>query len=131
MLIFADVQLDTAKTQRMSEEEHTKLLAAGKCFGCKNTGHWYRDCPERPKCQDKNRKGTPKPWPKPKAWAADTFASIEEMSSEEEEEEKTSMTADAPLAYSRQSLAAAIKELSMQDHEDLLDTVALNSDQDF
>jgi len=41
------------------------------------------------------------------------------------------MTADAPLAYSRQSLAAAIKELSMQDHEDLLDTVALNSDQDF
>ena len=51
--------------------------------------------------------------------------------SSEEEEEGTSVAADAPPAYSRQSLAAAIKKLSMQDCEDLLDTVALDSDQDF
>jgi len=51
--------------------------------------------------------------------------------SEEEEEEETSTTADAPPAYSRWSLAAAIKKLSMQDREDLLDMVALDSDQDF
>jgi len=52
------------------------------------------------------------------------------MSSKEEEEE-TRTTADTPPAYSRRSLAAAIKKLSIQDQEDLLDTVALNSDQDF
>ena len=53
------------------------------------------------------------------------------MSSKKEEGEETSTAVTTPLAYSRQSLAAAIKKLSMQDHEDLLDTVALDSDQDF
>jgi len=55
------MQLDAAKTERMSEEECMKLLAAGKCFGCKNPGHQYRNCPERPACQGKKRQGTPKP----------------------------------------------------------------------
>jgi len=58
---YDPMQLDAAKMQRMSEEECMKLLAAGKCFGCKNTRHQYRDCPERPMCQGKNRQGTPKP----------------------------------------------------------------------
>jgi len=127
---YYPMQLDAAKMQRMSDEECQKLLKAGRCFGCKETGHRYRKCPERPKSQGKNNQETPKPRPKPRARAADTSASIEEMSSEEEEE-GTSVAADAPPAYSRQSLAAAIKKLSMQDHEDLLDTVALDSDQDF
>jgi len=56
--------------------------------------------------------------------------SIEDMSSKEEEE-GTSVAADAPPAYSRRSLAAAIKKLSMEDRKELLDMVALNSDQDF
>ena len=62
---------------------------------------------------------------------ADTSATIEEMSSEEEEEEETSTTATTPLAYSRRSLAAAVRKMSMQDREELLDLVALDSDQDF
>jgi len=37
------------------------------------------------------------------------------MSSKEEEEEETSTVATTPLAYSRWSLAAAVKKLSMQD----------------
>ena len=62
---------------------------------------------------------------------ADTSATIEKMSSEEEEEEETSTMATAPLAYSRRSLATAVRMLSMQDQEELLDLVALDSDQDF
>jgi len=127
---YDPMQLDAAKVQRMSDEECQKLMKAGKCFGCKDTGHRYRKCPERLKHQDKDKPETPKPRPKPRARAADTSMSIEEMSSEEEEE-GTSVAADAPPAYSRQSLAAAIKKLSMEDREELLDMVALDSDQDF
>jgi len=58
---YDPMQLDAAKMEGMSEEERTKLLAAGKCFGCKNTGHQYRDCPERPMHQGKNRQRNPKP----------------------------------------------------------------------
>jgi len=128
---YDPMQLDAAKMQRMSDEECQKLMKAGKCFGCQNTGHQYRKCPERLKRQDKNRQETPKPRPKPRARVADTSVSIKEMSSKEEEEEGTSMAADVPPAYSRRSLAAVIKKLSMEDREELLDTVALNSDQDF
>jgi len=104
------MQLDAAKMIRMSNEEHQKLLKAGRCFGCKETRHRYRKCPERPKSQGKNKQETPKL----QARVADTSMSIEEMTSKEEEEE-TSTTADAPPAYSRWSLAATIKKLSMQD----------------
>jgi len=38
---YYPMQLDAAKMQRMSEEEHKKLIATGKCFGCKQTGHLY------------------------------------------------------------------------------------------
>jgi len=61
---------------------------------------------------------------------ADTSASIKEVSSEEEEEE-TSKETDAPPAYSKKNLMAASKKLSMEDHDDLLDTVALDFNQDF
>src|SRR6267142_1338871 len=74
---YNPMQLGAAKMQRMSEE-HTKLLAAGKCFGCKNTGHRYRNCPERPVCQGKNRQGKSKLLPKPRVRAADTSAPIDE-----------------------------------------------------
>jgi len=38
---YDPMQLDAAKMQRMSDGEHLKLVAAGRCFGCKNTGHLY------------------------------------------------------------------------------------------
>jgi len=113
----------------MSDEERQKLMKAGRCFGCKETGHRYRKCPERPKRQDKQE--TPMPRPKPRARVADTLPFIEETSSEEEEEEETSPAADTPPAYAKRSLLAAIRKLSMQDREDLLDTMGPDSDQDF
>ena len=77
---YYPMQLDAAKIQRMSDEEHQKLMKAGRCFGCKETGHRYRKCPERPKRQGKNKQRTPKP----QARAADTLPFIEEMSSKED-----------------------------------------------
>jgi len=38
---YHPMQLDAAKVQRMSDEEHKKLIAARKCFGCKQPGHLY------------------------------------------------------------------------------------------
>jgi len=63
---YDPMQLDAAKMQRMSDEERLKLVAAGKCFGCKNTGHLYQNCPERPKCKGKNKQKVPKTWPRPR-----------------------------------------------------------------
>src|SRR6266850_2431054 len=121
-----------AKMQRMSEEERKKLIAAGKCFGCKQTGHLYRDCEERPKCKGKGKQRTPKIQPKPRVQTADASASIKEVSSDSEEEEtKASKETDAPPAYSKKNLMAAIKKLSMEDRDDLLDTMALDFNQDF
>jgi len=57
---YNPMQLDAAKVQRMSDEECQELLKAGKCFGCKQTGHRYWKCPERPMRQGKNRQNTQK-----------------------------------------------------------------------
>jgi len=57
---------------------------------------------------------------------------IEEVSSDsKEEEKKASKQADAPPTYSKKDLMAAIKKLSMEDRDNLLDSAALNFDQDF
>jgi len=71
------------------------------------------------------------PRPKPRVRAADTLPFIEETSSEEEEEEETNPATDAPPAYAKRGLLAAIRKLSMQDREELLDTMGPDSDQDF
>jgi len=36
---YDPMQLDAAKMQRMSDKECQKLMKAGRCFGCKDTGH--------------------------------------------------------------------------------------------
>src|SRR6267142_4898594 len=116
----------------MSEEERKKLIAAGKCFGCKQTGHLYRDCEERPKHKGKGKQRTPRVRPKPRARIAEASASIKEVSSDSEEEgTQTSKKVDTPPAYSKKDLMAAIKKLSMEDRDDLLDSAALDFDQDF
>jgi len=52
-------------------------------------------------------------------------------SDSEGEGTQTSKKADAPPAYSKKDLMAAIKKLSMEDRDDLLDSAALDFDQDF
>jgi len=57
---YYPIQLDATKMQRMSEEECKKLIATRRCFECKQIGHLYRDCKERPKCKGKGKQRTPK-----------------------------------------------------------------------
>jgi hypothetical protein len=128
---YDPMQVDAARTQRMTPEERLKLIKEGKCFGCKETKHLYKDCPENPrnKRKGKGKSKGGKFKPRPQARVADTSASVEEVPSEEEsgkEEED-----NAPPAYTTKNLKAAIKKMSMEDREDLLDSVALDSDQDF
>src|SRR6267142_2219240 len=129
---YYPMQLDAVKMQRMSEEERKKLIAAGKCFRCKQTGHLYRNCEERPKRKGKGQQRTPRVRLKPRARTAEASATIEEVSSESEDEgTQTSKKVDAPPTYSKKDLMAAIKKLSMEDRNDLLDSAALDFDQDF
>jgi len=129
---YHPMQLDAAKMQRMSDEERKKLIAAGKCFGCKQPGHLYRDCEERPKRKGKGKQKTPREQTRPRARTVDTSATIEEVSSSDEEEgKKTLKPTEDPPAYSKKDLMAAIRKLSMEDRDDLLDNAALDFDQDF
>jgi hypothetical protein len=50
---------------------------------------------------------------------------------EEEELEKKDKAKDVPSAYTKKNLMTAIKKLSIDKREDLMKTMALNSDQDF
>jgi len=38
---YDPMQLDATKMQMMSDEECKKLIATGRCFRCKQTGHLY------------------------------------------------------------------------------------------
>src|SRR6267142_533538 len=129
---YYPMQLDAAKMQRMSDEECKKLIAAGKCFGCKQPGHLYRDCEERPKRKGKGKQRTPRVRPKPRAWTAEASASIEEVSSDSKEEgTQMSKKVEPPPAYSKKDLMPAIKKLYMEDNDDVLDSDALDFNQDF
>jgi hypothetical protein len=57
-------------------------------------------------------------------------ATIEEVSSEDKEEEEPKKE-EAPPPYTKKKLVTAIKKMSTAKHEDLMDTLAINSDQDF
>ena len=45
---YVPIQLNAAKTQRLTDEDCLKLIQEGKCFYCKEDGHLYRDCKKRP-----------------------------------------------------------------------------------
>jgi len=57
---YYPMQLDAAKMQQMSDEECKKLIATGKCFRCKQPGHLYQDCEERPKRKGKGKQKIPR-----------------------------------------------------------------------
>ena len=122
------MQVDAAKVKRLTPEERLKLIREGKCFGCHSKDHLYSECPQNPK-KKKKRQFTKKPG-KPKARAADagTSASVKEVTSDEESEKEEE---DAPPPYTKKKIMAAIKALSVEEREDLMDNMALESDQDF
>jgi hypothetical protein len=61
---------------------------------------------------------------------ANTTSDLKEESSGEAEEEKDKAK-DTPPAYTKKNLMTAIKKLSVNKREDLLDSMALKCDQDF
>jgi hypothetical protein len=126
---YDPMQVDAARVKRLEPEERLQLIKDGKCFGCKETGHLYENCdrnPNRGKKKKKNREERKRRF-KPRARAVNASASAKEASSDEDTEKED----EAPPAYTKKNLMAAIKKLSVEEREDLLDNVALESDQDF
>jgi Zinc knuckle len=42
--------LNTMDVDRLTVDEHNKLMKEGRCFKCRNTGHWANKCPKARKC---------------------------------------------------------------------------------
>jgi hypothetical protein len=128
---YDPMQLDATWIQKLTDEECQKLLKEKKCFYCKKMGHMFANCKERPKTKGKGKGRMKRCRPGPQACAASTTSDPEEESEEEEEAEKDKKAKDAPPAYTKKNLITAIKKLSIDKREDLMETMALESDQDF
>jgi hypothetical protein len=129
---YDPMQLDAAWIQRLTDEECQKLLKEKKCFYCKKLGHMFANCKERPKAKGKGKPRMKRCHLGPQACTAIATSDPEEGSEEEEEEEEwKDKVKDAPPAYTKNNLMTAIKKLSVNEREDLLDSMALKSDQDF
>jgi hypothetical protein len=128
---YAPMQLDTAWIQKLTDEECQKLLKEMKCFYCKKAGHMFANCKERPKPKGKGKPRMKRRHLGPWACAASAASNPKEGLEEEEEEERKDKAKDVPPAYMKKNLMTAIKKLSVNEREDLLDSMALESDQDF
>jgi hypothetical protein len=124
---YDPMQVDAARTQRLTQAEREKLQKEGKCFNCKKTGHMYRECPTKPKSKGKGKARPSTTYQKPRARAAEASGSIKEAASDAESEGSQT----APPAYTTKDLKAAIKSMTTEDKEKFLDDMALDSDQDF
>jgi hypothetical protein len=128
---YNPMQLNVAWIQKLTDEECQKLLKEKKCFYCKKAGHMFANCKERPKPKGKCKPRMKRCHLGPRARTASATSDPEEESEEEEEEERKDKVKDAPSAYTKKNLMTAIKKLSIDEREDLLDSMALKSDQDF
>jgi hypothetical protein len=70
---------------RMSIEEHTRLMKEGKCFRCKLFGHLSQDCP------NKNQTTTAPPTSTPKWTGKSAAAHIQTLIASMSEEEKKAL----------------------------------------
>jgi hypothetical protein len=70
---------------RMSIEEHTRLMKEGKCFRCKLFGHLSQDCP------NKSQTTTAPPTSTPKWTGKSAAAHIQTLIASMSEEEKKAL----------------------------------------
>jgi hypothetical protein len=91
----------------------------------------FANCKKRPKSKGKGKGKMKRCYLGPRACAASATSDPEEESKEEEEPGKKDKAKDVPPAYMKKNLMTAIKKLSVDEREDLMETMALNSDQDF
>jgi hypothetical protein len=103
--------VDVAKTSRLSEADRKKLIQEGKCFGCKEKGHLYRDCPKRPK--GKGKTSTQR-----KQHKARTGETSENVSTDPPDDEDAE---SQPPAYSKEDLKIALACLSREERDEVIE----------
>jgi hypothetical protein len=105
------MDVDVAKTSCLSEVEWKKLISEGKCFGCKEKGHLYRDCPKCPK--GKGKASTQR-----KQRKARTGETTESTSTDPPDDEDTETQ---PPAYSKEDLKIALARLSCEERDEVIE----------
>jgi hypothetical protein len=77
--------LNAMDVDRLMIEERNKLLKEGRCFKCRNTGHWANKCPEE---DNDKKKGKEVPQKKinRRELHAHVWALFKEMTSEDRDE---------------------------------------------
>jgi Domain of unknown function (DUF4939)/Zinc knuckle len=74
--------LNTMDVDRLTVDEWNKLMKEGRCFKCRNTGHWANECPE----DDEKKKG--KEVPKKKMNRRELHAHVRALLKEMTEEDR-------------------------------------------
>jgi hypothetical protein len=122
------MEVDAAKTQGLSLEEHNKLIKVGKCFYCKKEGHLFQECPT----QSKDRKGKKREMhcpQRPRARAAEASGSsqIKEI---DDQPLDANVEEENPPAYTKKDVLAAIKAMKTHEHDELIKTLTMDGDLD-
>jgi Zinc knuckle len=77
---------------RLTVNERNKLMKEGRCFKCRNTGHWANKCPE----ENNDKKG--KEVPKKKMNGRELHAHVRALFKEMTEEDRDEFLKDAEEA---------------------------------
>jgi hypothetical protein len=75
--------LNAMDVDRLTVDEHNKLLKEGRCFRCRNMGHWANKCPK-----DNDDKKKAKEVPKKKMNGRELHAHIQDLFKEMKEEDR-------------------------------------------
>jgi hypothetical protein len=78
---------------RLTINECNKLLKEGRCFGCRNTGHWAKKCPE-----DNNNNKKAKEVPKKKMNGRELYAHVRALFKEMTEKNRDEFLKGAKAA---------------------------------
>jgi Zinc knuckle len=70
---------------RLTIEERNQLMKEGRCFKCRNTGHWANECPEEENDKKKGKK-VPKKKMNGRELHAHVRALFKEMTTEDRDE---------------------------------------------
>jgi hypothetical protein len=108
---YDPMDVDITKTSHLSEADQKKLIQEGKCFGCKEKGHLYRDCPKCPK-------GKGKASAQRKQCKAQTGETSESTSADPPDDEDTE---SQPPAYLKEDLKIALACLSCEERDEVIE----------
>ena len=114
------MDVDVARTSRLSDKERKALVAEGKCFHCKQKGHLFRECPTCPKDKGKGKTTQRK---NRKARAVELNDDGEEPQSEKEPKNE-----GKPPAYSMEDLKIALAQLSKEDRDEVIEGTELGEE---